>query len=1186
MKSKIGHILFSEVRPFMEKIYKGIIPAIDETHLPQGFKSDQIDQVGPRLNTNSPKKFVISLFNIDPKAIRTSIILHFFHVLCDMALPLFVTALLRIIESGENFNSSSIILIVGLGLTSVLNVFFLQHGFYYSSTMAIKLRTFLGFRLADKALSEQNYNQKNDLSLLLNETEFLSGLPQTLIDSFVYGLKIIIGVSILFYLTGKAAFVAVALFLVSAPLLKWLTRKFMKLREELVAHRSQRVMTVKELISGFRHVKSFSFDTLFLEKISRYRSNEESVRQRTNVISALAGVIFSSKSILVSIILLLFFYLLGGELSASLVAGVLSVSSLLNEPFSEVSDVIHRWASIISAGEDMLPRFQAEQEENLSLGPSNNYGEISLEKFSMEDLNGRSLITNANVSFKKSERVAIIGSVGVGKTAFLKCLNGQIPFEGKLSKGASTLIEDVPFLFDSTVIDNILVGRKGSIGNLLKDLSLESDIREFSNGLESKVGPNGCFLSGGQKQRIALARALFSKREILLLDNTFSALDNKTILEISERILNDKESYPQTMVMVTQRNEVLPFFDRIFKIEEGQLVEVSKNELSSINIGKKDEQVSTASKDSSINEEFTVVNEEEYFTSKESIRGVGPKTYGSYLNNFSLGKSISGKRSWGILLVASLLAVIGPILNSWWISLVGHQWGREIIGQGLLLRLASHPSYGLVISITLTFLVLGLSAFTRVLWLKSGLSASTHLHEIGVQAIAKTSPKEVEDFGDSEVINRLHYDVDSCDADIPKNMESTIKHILYLFCIGFLFIGTTPLLIFPLFLMSIFYYRWQLFYRPAARCSKRWNAHGRKPLIRAFKEIVDGKSTIINLEIENFAKRRLIEASDITIRTSLLPQLINRFFSIRVTLLGALATPIIAVGVFWSLSQNILSVSTAAITLTYSITFWDFLNWTIRVVSELESQMTSVERLNELKKFSDENAMDTGKDFINLESGEPKFDVNNLTVQYDRSPRPVLENISSSFEGKKLYAIVGRTGSGKTTFVRALTKQIDRKSGTIKLNDVDIDALSIRLLRQSIVWAPQDTWIFNGSVAENLGVNNEEDRLEARRILLDLSLEIDLDDQICVDSDNFSSGIKQVLCIVRAIMKKPKVIILDEPTSGIDEKTEKKVFALLTKLSPKTLVIVIAHKKNTFNFCDCIFYLPEGNMEENNAKSI
>lgn len=222
------------------------------------------------------------------------------------------------------------------------------------------------------------------------------------------------------------------------------------------------------------------------------------------------------------------------------------------------------------------------------------------------------------------------------------------------------------------------------------------------------------------------------------------------------------------------------------------------------------------------------------------------------------------------------------------------------------------------------------------------------------------------------------------------------------------------------------------------------------------------------------------------------------------------------------------------------------------------------------------------------------LDIENVSFGYSKE-KTVLNNISFSVNPGETIAIVGPTGSGKTTFINLLMRFYDPTSGSIKLDGTSIVDYTKESIRKKIGMVLQETWLFNGTIMDNLRYGNEnatdeEIYIAAQRAGADTfirQMANGYNTVITEELDNISSGQKQLLTIARAIIGNPDIFILDEATSNIDNRTEKTIQKAMDKIMAEKTSIVIAHRLSTIENADKIIVIKDGELiEEGNHNEL
>ncbi len=254
-------------------------------------------------------------------------------------------------------------------------------------------------------------------------------------------------------------------------------------------------------------------------------------------------------------------------------------------------------------------------------------------------------------------------------------------------------------------------------------------------------------------------------------------------------------------------------------------------------------------------------------------------------------------------------------------------------------------------------------------------------------------------------------------------------------------------------------------------------------------------------------------------------------------------------------------------------------------MGEFQSSLSAAERIFQLMDELSEVADKEGaKELVDME-GNVK--VENISFGYSRN-KIILKNLSMNVPAGSMIAIVGPTGAGKTTLINLLMRFYDVNEGDIKVDENSISQVTRKSLRKAYAMVLQDTWLFEGSIFENIAYGNEnatmEDVVEAAKAAKIHSyikrLPKGYDTVITDDGANVSKGQKQLLTIARAMLLDAKMLILDEATSNVDTRTEVQIQQAMRNLMKDKTCFVIAHRLSTIRNADHILVVNNGNIVE------
>ena len=255
------------------------------------------------------------------------------------------------------------------------------------------------------------------------------------------------------------------------------------------------------------------------------------------------------------------------------------------------------------------------------------------------------------------------------------------------------------------------------------------------------------------------------------------------------------------------------------------------------------------------------------------------------------------------------------------------------------------------------------------------------------------------------------------------------------------------------------------------------------------------------------------------------------------------------------------------------------------IINSLQNALVSVERIYDILELPEE--VDLTEDTHLLDNTKGQIVFENVSFGYTKD-KLLMKNVNFTAKAEQMVAIVGPTGAGKTTLINLLMRFYDVNGGRILFDGVDISKVSRKELRANFGMVLQDTWLFKGTIAENIAYGKpdatREEIIEAAKLAKCDSfirkLPQGYDTIITSENGMVSQGEQQLLTIARTILPNPKVMILDEATSSIDTKTEKDIQAVISELMKGRTSFVIAHRLSTIRNADLILVMKDGDIVE------
>ncbi|XP_071838057.1 ATP-binding cassette sub-family C member 5-like [Apostichopus japonicus] len=833
-----------------------------------------------------------------------------------------------------------------------------------------------------------------------------------------------------------------------------------------------------------------------------------------------------------------------------------------------------------------------------------------------------------NLKLEKGKLTGCCGGVGAGKSSLIAAILGQLhTLEGHcVSTGKFAYAAQEAWLFNATLKENILFGKpydEKKYKRTIYNCCLGPDLAILPYGDQTEIGERGLNLSGGQKQRISLARALYSDRDIYLLDDPLSAVDAHVGKHIFENYIQ-KGLKGKTVLFMTHQLQYLKNCDVILTLADGRIVESGDHDtlMSHNNVyaglirtfhNQKEEEEDLEEAGNALKEKEEEMHErKERALSelsgrsrassvlsdivpnvqidggkliKDEVRGteaVGLETYMAYV------RSMGGISMALLVFFFFLLMFFTMTFNNWWLSYwLGQGSGGadgadpEDISQNP--QLAFYEGiYGGSLGLIIIF-----GAIKSAVFMKLTLRASSHMHDTVFVKVFRSPMSFFDTTPTGRVLNRFSKDLDEVDVLLPLNLEISIQNVLVLLFAIIVVCAVFPILLgiaipcFILFLVIVGYYR------RGIRDLKRIENITRSPWFSHITATVSGLATIHAYEKTNDFILRFRELMDGNSLPYMIFRVSARWAGVRLEALAItlqFATTLMVV-----LSHGNIDSSTAGLALSYTIQFTGMLQILILMASETEARYTSVERIQSYMKTLVSEAPPRIKGRV-PKKGWPhqgKVQFKDFSMRYREGLPLVVKGINLTIQPREKIGIVGRTGSGKSSLGIGLFRLVEACGGGIIIDDIMIGEIGLRDLRSRLSIIPQDPVLFYGTVRYNLDPFQEHDdktlwdALEQSFMKPRISgIDNRLDAMVAEGGDNFSVGERQLLCMARALLRNSKILMLDEATAAIDTKTDSLIQNTIRTAFTHCTMLIIAHRLNTILDADKVLVMDDGNVAE------
>ncbi|XP_077734144.1 ATP-binding cassette sub-family C member 2 [Canis aureus] len=435
------------------------------------------------------------------------------------------------------------------------------------------------------------------------------------------------------------------------------------------------------------------------------------------------------------------------------------------------------------------------------------------------------------------------------------------------------------------------------------------------------------------------------------------------------------------------------------------------------------------------------------------------------------------------------------------------------------------------------------------------------------------------------IVNRFAGDISTVDDTLPQSLRSWILCFLGIISTLVMICTATPVFIIVIIPLSIIYVSIQIFYVATSRQLKRLDSVTRSPIYSHFSETVSGLSVIRAFEHQ----QRFLKHNEVGIDNNqkcVFSWIVsNRWLAVRLELIGNLI-------VFFSslmmvIYKATLSGDTVGFVLSNALNITQTLNWLVRMTSEIETNIVAVERINEYIKVENEAPWVTDKRPPPGWPSKGEIRFNNYQVRYRPELDLVLRGITCDIRSMEKIGVVGRTGAGKSSLTNGLFRILEAAGGQIIIDGVDIASIGLHDLREKLTIIPQDPILFSGSLRMNLDPFNHYSDEEIWKALelahlktFVAGLQLGLSHEVAEAGDNLSIGQRQLLCLARALLRKSKILIMDEATAAVDLETDHLIQMTIQKEFSHCTTITIAHRLHTIMDSDKIIVLDNGKIVE------
>ncbi|KAL4802515.1 P-loop containing nucleoside triphosphate hydrolase protein [Aspergillus unguis] len=795
-----------------------------------------------------------------------------------------------------------------------------------------------------------------------------------------------------------------------------------------------------------------------------------------------------------------------------------------------------------------------------------------------------------------------------------------------------------PWMENATIKENILFGLPYDRPRYRQTLfasGLEKDMSVLPDGDLTDIGANGINLSGGQRWRVSFARALYSRAGILVMDDIFSALDAETGRHVYEHALTGELGQGRTRILVTHHVGLcLPRTDYCVVLENEQITHAgtvdalnASGDLTDL-VGKaeirREEPIQEVPKRKRFSETsagrrssaFSLQPIKKFIQEETRETGSVPlKVYVDYLNR-------GGKVWWWMLAFLAYTAFMVLLVGrSWWVSL----WTSST-DHNLVFYLSVYIGISALACLIGTLRCLALAiAF---------IESSRQLFDDMLSTVLRAPLRWLDTIPLGRILNRFTSDIYLLDWRLGYDIGNVTYKALELAGIMVAGITVSPILLVLALALLILCTRLCKVYLAGVREIKRLESTAKSPVLEKFGSSLSGLATI---RAFNKSSAYISEMHALLTRhaqASWYLWLFNRWLGFWMALAGALFSTLTAALVIYMPG---VSAALAGFAMSFALQYNYAVSMGLRFYANVEIDMNATERVLEYANIETER-----QDGYTPPASWPlkgRIEVDDLSVAYASDLPPVLDGVSFTVENNQRVGVVGRTGAGKSSLTLALFRFLEAQKGRISIDGLDISHVKLHELRSRLAIIPQDPVLFSGTVRSNLDPFGEHSDKELFDVLervhlvrfedaetlasntasssasiisptathspIDLSSSTtlttssfhsapkskpttgsgffaSLNSPITTAGLNLSHGQRQLLSLARAILSRPKIMVLDEATSAVDMETDALIQQSIRSEFGRgdSSLLVIAHRLSTIADFDRVLVLDEGRVVE------
>uniref|UniRef100_A0A915NTY2 Multidrug resistance-associated protein 1 n=1 Tax=Meloidogyne floridensis TaxID=298350 RepID=A0A915NTY2_9BILA len=1174
---------------------------------------------------STPPSIIGHLFHIFRLTILNAMIVKLFSDLLQFTNPVLLKLLIAFTEDPSIPMWQGVGLAALMFIASELSSLMLNHYYYLMFRLGVRIQSVLSAAVYKKTLrlSSSSRHEKTVgeiVNLMAIDVDRFQQITPLTHQYWSTPLQVSLALWMLWSQIGASVLSGVAVMLLLLPVNSLITMQTKKYQMRQMTVKDERTKMVNEVLNGIKVIKLYAWEPPMEKVITKLRNKELSLIRKSAFLRTLSDMLNSAVPFLVALSTFATYVLIDPEknlLTPEIAFVSLTLFNQLRQPMSTVADLISQTVQVTVSNNRLKHFLVAEEltdyvekfpiEDGSSSPPLSFYQNNAIvaenASFSWDRTDNQPVLHSLNFTIPRQKLVLIVGTVGSGKSSILMALLGEMnKLYGRIGVyGRLAYVSQQPWVQNNSVKNNIIFGNipdEYFYNRVINCCALKHDIDILPQGDATEIGEKGINLSGGQKARISLARCVYQNPDIYFLDDPLSAVDSQVGNEIFKELFGPEGLLRhKTRLLVTNELSFLPSSDFILIVKDGRVIssgtytelsqdgtlnrlfyDVNLERLKSTTTSRKDKLISKNTVDEQNDMDNVSDDTDETFMDEnaadvENLMGASVmSTVSTILAKRKYSTSTSYRRrrptmressepSLDVPIMRQLTGVekvetgrVKPAVYLGYFRAMGFCLSGLFFLGMILSTLASmsrnlwltewsndqsptgHPynesqpvSVRLGVYAGIGFLEVFLMFFGMSSLLFGGVSASKNLHAPLLHAIFRAPMYFFDTTPFGRILNRIGKDIETIDFLLPYNVQFFAQCVLQ---------GA--------------------------------------PTIRAYGQ-TDRFSRILQQKVDAHVQCRYLN------------YVANRWLSIRLEFIGNCV--VLFAAFFAAISRGSISAGVLGLSVSYSLNITFVLNFAVRQISKLETNIVSVERVNEYSNTKPEAEWITepSKRQPQNWANHGNIEFRDYSTRYRSGLDLVIYHLNAQVQARERIGIVGRTGAGKSSITLALFRMVEPCSGTIFIDGVDITDLGLHDLRSAITIIPQDPILFSGTLRFNLDPFERYTDQEIWTALDHASLREfaaaqpnKLEHEITEGGENISVGQRQLVCLARALLRAPhsRILVLDEATAAVDADTDMRIQQSIREHFSHCTVLTIAHRLNTILDYDRVLVMEQGRVKE------